>query len=519
MVARCIYGVDKNPLAVELCRVALWLEGHAEGWPLTFLDHRIKCGDSLVGVLDLAVLEAGLPDEAFEPVGGDDRKLAAGLKKHNRQERSSQLYVFNAGDALDLAPLAAAAARLAAIPDDTPANVRRKQAAYDALLNDPRRKRLKDACDLWTAAFFQRMANGEGRMANDGRSLFITSEAVNRALAGDLGNPQLVARAQAVADAQRFFHWPLEFPEVFERHSEWGMGGGEWRVATPSPFAASGFDVVLGNPPWEMVQHDPEEFFAAREPAIAAAPNMSVRMKMIERLRDTNPALYEEFRRLQHLNDCYKKFLHASERFVLTSRGRINMAYVFAELGLMLVSKSGRAGLLVPTGIMTDSFAQRFSSSVVENGQLINLFDFENREKLFPDVDSRMKFCLLTLGGGRTANGEASPATFAFFAARAEHLRDPRRVFSLTAAEIARINPNTRTLPVFRTRQDAVLTGAIYQRVPVLVNEHTGKNPWNVSFKLMYVSSDLREPEQVTLPADTRSRHTTYELALLSMVL
>jgi hypothetical protein len=155
VVAHCLYGVDKNPLAVELCRVALWLESHAAGRPLTFLDHRIKCGDSLVGVLDLAVLEAGIPDEAFEPVSGDDRKLAAGLKKRNRQERDGQLSLFNAGDALDLAPLAAAAARLAAIPDDTPANVRRKQAAYDALLADPRRKRLKDACDLWTAAFFQ----------------------------------------------------------------------------------------------------------------------------------------------------------------------------------------------------------------------------------------------------------------------------------------------------------------------------------------------------------------------------
>jgi hypothetical protein len=128
----------------------------------------------------------------------------------------------------------------------------------------------------------------------------------------------------------------------------------------------------------------------------------------------------------------------------------------------------------------------------VAKGQLASLFDFENREKLFPDVDSRMKFCLLTLGGGRTANGEAadgegrmangrmadgesSPATFAFFATRAEHLRDPRRVFGLTAAEIARINPNTRTLPVFRTRQDAALTKAIYARVPVLVGVANGE--------------------------------------------
>jgi hypothetical protein len=94
VIAHCIYGVDKNPLAVELARVALWLESHAPDRPLTFLDHRIKCGNSLVGVLDLAVLEAGIPDEAFEPVAGDDRRLATGLKKRNRQERSGQLYMI-----------------------------------------------------------------------------------------------------------------------------------------------------------------------------------------------------------------------------------------------------------------------------------------------------------------------------------------------------------------------------------------------------------------------------------------
>jgi hypothetical protein len=501
VVAHCIYGVDKNPLAVELCRVALWLEGHAAGRPLTFLDHRIKCGDSLVGVLDLAVLEAGIPDEAFEPVSGDDRKLATGLKKRNRQERDGQLIMFNAaGNALDLAPLAAAAARLAAIPDDTPADVRRKQAAYDALLADPRRKRLKDACDLWTAAFFQRMANDEGRVANgegrmgDGRALFITSEAVNRALAGDLGNPQLVARAQALADAQRFFHWPLEFPEVFERQA----ADGEWRIAngepstTPhspstirhSPPTAPGFDVVLGNPPWEMVQHDPEEFFASRNPEIAKAANMSKRVKMIEKLRDENPYLYNEFFEQQHVSDCYKKFLHASGRFVRTGIGRINLAYVFAELGSTLVSNLGRAGLIVPTGLMTDSFAQQFSSSIIADNRLVSLFDFENREKLFPAVISLMKFCLITING---TGDPRQQARFAFFCHRPEDIRNPLKLLFLTPHELAAINPNTRTLPVFRTRQDADLTRAIYRRVPILVNEKTGENPWGIRFKLMFM--------------------------------
>ena len=122
----------------------------------------------------------------------------------------------------------------------------------------------------------------------DGRALFITSEAVNRALAGDLGNLQLVARAQALAAAQRFFHWPLEFPEVFERQA----ADGEWRIAngepstTPhspsttrhspstirhSPPTAPGFDVILGNPPWERIKLQEEEFFAGRDAEIAGA--------------------------------------------------------------------------------------------------------------------------------------------------------------------------------------------------------------------------------------------------------
>ena len=479
VVAHCIYGVDKNPLAVELCRVALWLESHAEGKPLTFLDHRIKCGDSLVGVLDLETLRAGLPDEAFEPVSGDDRKLAAGLKKRNRQERSGQLSMFNAEAALDLAPLAAAAARLEAIPDDAPADVRRKDAAYKALLDDPRRKRLKDACDLWTAAFFQRMANGEGRVANgegrvgNGRALFITSEAVNRVLAGDLDNPQLLAQAQALAAAHPFFHWPLEFPEVF---------------------ATAGFDVILGNPPWERIKLQDEEFFANRDAEIAKAPNAAARKRRIAELPKADPSLWAAYQDALHAAESASRFLRGSGVYPLTGRGDINTYSVFAERARGLLGAQGRAGLIVPTGIATDATNQFFFADLVAKGQLVSLFDFENREGLFPGVHRSYKFCLLTLAGGRMANGqvaddegrmangegqmadgESSPATFAFFATRAEHLRDPRRLFTLTADEIARINPNTRTLPVFRTRQDAALTKAIYARVPVLVQVANGE--------------------------------------------
>ncbi|MBC7335377.1 MAG: hypothetical protein H5U01_03765, partial [Clostridia bacterium] len=158
------------------------------------------------------------------------------------------------------------------------------------------------------------------------------------------------------------------------------------------------------------------------------------------------------------------------------------MAYVFAELMFKLIGSEGRVGMVVPTGLMTDSFAQQFSSHILESNHVVSLYDFENREKLFPAVDSRYKFSLLTLSGEPTKESE-----FAFFLTRTEHLGDPQRRFTLVPEDLALLNPNTRTCPVFRTRQDAELTKAIYRRAPVLVNERTGENPWGVRFLLMFM--------------------------------
>ena len=226
VVAHCIYGVDKNPLAVELCRVALWLEAHCAGKPLTFLDHRIRCGDSLVGVLDLGVLERGIPDEALHPVSTDTKAVAALLKKRNRNERraleSGQMrFPFAPERIVDA--LGAKHHDIEAIADDAPAAVREKKSRYDRLLADPERLRIAEACDLWTATFFQRYTP---ELTTSPAA--ITTDAVTDRLA-DRAHPQALAAAQAIASEHRFFHWPLEFPEVFTE---------------------GGFDVVLSNPPY-----------------------------------------------------------------------------------------------------------------------------------------------------------------------------------------------------------------------------------------------------------------------------
>ncbi|MGQ9825675.1 MAG: Eco57I restriction-modification methylase domain-containing protein, partial [Desulfotomaculales bacterium] len=462
VIAHCLYGVDKNPMAVELCKVALWIEGHKPGKPLTFLDHRILCGDSLVGVLDPAVLAKGIPDEAYEAVEGDEKEAARALKKRNREERENLTFGF--AGAGETARPPDEHRKLSGLPDDTLAQVRQKAELYRAM----RRRggawwRRQTAGHLWTAAFFAPLIMEAGR-----ENRVPTSDTLFRQLENRGPDPRAVGTAWELAQKHRFFHWPLEFPEVFEQ---------------------GGFDVVLCNPPWERIKLQEEEFFATRDREIANALNKAERRRLIKALPDTNPVLWEEYQEAKHAAEAQSKFLRASGRFPLTARGDINTYSVFAELFSQLLCPGGRAGVVLPTGIATDDTNKHFFAHLVETGRLASLYDFENREGIFPAVDSRYKFSLLTMRG---RGEEKIPLRFAFFLTRPVQLHDGRRVFELSPEDLALFNPNTRTCPVFRTREDAELTKKIYRRVPVLMNEHKGENPWGVTFKqgLFNMSSD-----------------------------
>lgn len=466
VIGHCIYGVDKNPLAVELCKVALWIESCAPGKPLTFLDHRIKCGDSLVGVLDLKVLKEGIPEAAFQPVAGDEPAVARALRERNRQERSAPVLFFHPAaqfdTAAELGRLKAECGPLAALPDDTPAQVREKARLYEKLRGAGTTWwRDNTACHIFTAAFFASLTT-----AADRANRIPTNGVLFDYLGGREPDARYTAAAWEFAQRHNFFHWPLEFPEVF---------------------AVGGFDVVLCNPPWERIKLQEEEFFATRDPEIARALNKTARERLIKALPATNPRLWQEYAEAKHAAEALSKFLRGSGRFPLTARGDINTYSVFAELFAQLVRPGGRAGIVLPTGIATDDTNKHFFAHLVEKGQLASLYDFENREGIFPGVHKSYKFCLLTLRG---AGGSSEPQRFAFFLTRTDHLRDDRRIFTLDHEDFALLNPNTRTCPVFRTREDAELTKKIYRRVPVLVNERTGENPWGVSFLRMFDMSN-----------------------------
>jgi len=472
VVARCIYGVDLNPMAVELAKVSLWLEALEPGKPLGFLDAHIKHGNALLGVTP-ALLAGGIPDGAFKPIEGDDKKIAAAVKKRNAAERGGQLsfhteeriWVSNAAFAASLRDITAARV-------DTLRDVRLQSSRFRELEQSTDYLRAVHIADAWCAAFVWPKWQGAPTPVTEG-------------VFRDLQNPgagiPVSTNEEIIRLAQRykFFHWHLEFPEVFE------VSGTAHAGMDSFIGWAGGFSCVLGNPPWEQVQVDAREFFASKHPRIAQAANMSTRNRLIKKLGQDDPALFAEFATEARANDGFKHFIHASGRFPLTAFGRLNTYSLFTEQSRLVTASDGRTGQIVPSGIATDSFNQHFFRDIVQHGSLASLYDFENAAPLFPDVHRSFKFSLLTLVGHA---GHEPAATFAFFLHDPAELDEAGKAYRLTPGEIALLNPNTGTSPVFRSRRDAEITLAIYRRVPVLLEEgHPNGNPWALKFQLMFM--------------------------------
>lgn len=470
VVSRCIHGVDRNPMAVELAKVALWIESVTPGQPLGFLDANIRCGDALLGVFNLAVLDEGVPDEAYKPLTGDNKPAAKYYALQNKAARKGQGQFDWATGAGAMPPtqLATTLSTIRRMTEETVGQVERKRAAF-AEWERGGAYGTRVACDLYVAAFLLPKTEVP---ENHGRHMVPTTADVRIRLAGGNVYGPLEAAAVDAAVTARVFHWPLAFPDVMVARGD-GLGGR--------------FDVVLGNPPWEVLQLGEEEYFEGRAPEIAALKG-STRKKAIAALEAGHPEMFADYARDKRTFEAMNDFARASGRFDLSARGKVNTYGLFAEHFLNLTRESGRAGIIVPTGIATDATTAPFFGHLVETQRLARLFDFENSAPIFPGVHRSFKFSLLTIGSG------VREAEFAFFLTGPVQLDDPHRRFTLSPGEIARINPNTKTAPVFRAREDARLTAAIYDRLPVLIEEGKGAagNPWGVEFRqgLFNMTSD-----------------------------
>jgi hypothetical protein len=473
-VARCcLYGVDRNPMAVELTKVALWIETVDPGLPLGFFDAQIRCGESLLGVFDLTALQAGIPDAAYKPLAGDDRDTARYYLQANRAAKSGQGgFDFSTGQAAmpAMKPLALDFSGFRDLPEDTVEQIGAKAARFEDLRERQAFVRAKAAADLYVAAFLLPKTRGAPSGAS-ARTVPTTEELWMALEQGKIREAMM--EAPKAASRARAFHWPLEVPDVM---------------------AKGGFDVTLGNPPWERIKLQEQEFFATRSPEIAGAPNKAARERLIKSLEKASKGtkermLFDDFMMAKREAEASSEFVRVpggeGGRFALTGRGDVNTYALFAELFANLARD--HAGVILPTGIATDATTAPFFAALVERKRLSSLISFENEEFIFPSVHHSFKFCLLTV----VSIPEEEPR-FAFFLRSVAALAQAERSFSLSPEAITRLNPNTRTAPVFRSRADADLTAKIYANAPVLIDEGKGAegNPWGVSFARLFDMSN-----------------------------
>ena len=392
VIGRCLYGVDINPMAAELCRVSLWLEALEPGKPLSFLDRHIRVGNSLLGTT-LNAVTGYLPDDTFKSIEGDDKVVCTRLKKRNQQERDGRQMdlglpmVAEARAQYDT--LASRSRRIDQAPDDSLDAIRKKTEQFRRLVVSPEYRHQQMIADAWSAAFvWPKTADAPTPITTDAiRRLEESVDALDEAQCVEL---------ERLANRYQFFHWKLAFPEVFER---------------------GGFDVVLGNPPWETLSPDAKEFFSTYEPAVRAM-SPTDQEAAYERLlgQPDIASRWKEYRR-----DLYAAvhFLKSSGRYGLFAPGNLgkgdfNAYRMFVETALTITRPQGAAAQFVPEGLYNGANATAIREELFDNFRLVKLAGFENTKevwfRILPfDVHVGTKFCLyVALKSGRTRQFEAA---------------------------------------------------------------------------------------------------------------
>ena len=449
VLKRCIYGVDKNPLTVELAKVSLWLHSFTVGAPLSFLDHHLRCGDSLIG-----------------------------LRVHDATEEMKRLGKMYSPSAIQAAENATGGMqRIEEMSDADISEVEESASLFHEVEKTTAELRslLDTLCGVsWLAAGMKKKARGEfeaplvGAFALGEEEAFalLTDGPASVAAADPIRQrtfwpafSEMWRSARQIAGRERFLHWQAAFPGVWQG----------WQDDRPK----GGFDAVIGNPPWDRIKLQEVEWFATRSPELALAPTAAARRRGIKELRDDGDPLAAQFDAAKLRADRLGQLIRACGHYPLLGGGDINLYSLFVERSMRLIKPDGIVGLLTPSGIYADKTAARFFKSVSTSGRVGGLFDFENRRlgtnlpPFFPDVDSRFKFCAFIFGGEERGFDQTDCA---FFLHDTAAIQDGERCFPLAAADFARVNPNTGTAPVFRTRRDADITRRIYERHPVLVD-------------------------------------------------
>jgi hypothetical protein len=491
VIGRCLYGVDINEMSAELCRVTLWLEAIEPGKPLSFLDHHIRVGNSLIGTTP-ELIKGGIPDGVYDVIEGDDKEACSALKKQNRRENPKLGEWFSADEAAIRDKLHQAALAIDEMDDSRPEDVHRKEAAFRDAQQNKDFQKAWDFADLWCAAFVikKQFAGGtaaippslETSMPNPQPStvqtgLFGGSEDVSKAKTKKAKAPSravsevpfgittqhlldcveggaladsLHIEVKRLAKQYQFFHFHLAFPEVF---------------------AQGGFDLSLGNPPWDTLSPDQREFFGQW---VSGLRSMSPEKQKLE----IDGLLADETISTRWTDHCrylftLVNFLKNSGVYTLFAPGNLgkgdfNTYRMFIELALRKIRIGGRAAMVVPGGLYGGANASSIRKHMFDECRLTHIFGLINTSRgWFENVDIDRFAAFAAKRGGRTTTirtqfGLKSP----------EELLRP--AVDIEADPIRQLAPDTYAIPDIRNVSELTTSRKIYGSCPAFGGRASG---------------------------------------------
>ncbi|MFI7131329.1 Eco57I restriction-modification methylase domain-containing protein [Nonomuraea sp. NPDC050153] len=449
IVERCIYGVDLNPMAVELAKVSLWLATAAAGKPLSFLDSHLRCGNAVIGA------SVGTWEGVPAPAQGTRGKAA-------QPANEDQGSLFDL-DEPDLTSVIRVRKSLAVSPSDDRLQIRAKEQRFTRLLEGRDFARLQAMGDWWVAPFFEGPLMftdsnlRDPRTGQEAKPLRGNSSrwrTFRKQLKDGNALPELYQGVTtAVREGIRPFHWEIEFPEVFFD------ADGRRR-------ADAGFDAMIGNPPWEGITFKAAEFYGRFDPAYSLLRKKDEKFARQATLDERPEVVAARKRADAHLAGV-KSFIGASGEYrMLYAHGTtFNYYRTFLERELSLLAPGGRLGLVIDSGVISDAATAEHRRELLERCTIEQFVLCDNVNKIFP-IDSREQFLLLVAKVG----GATDPLPFTSGVSQLEHLLAlESRTLPIPRATIEALAPDTLAIPDARDLSLLDLLTAIYKGKPLLL--------------------------------------------------
>lgn len=434
-------------MAVELAKVSLWINSCVENMPLNFLDHHIKCGNSLIGASP-ELLKKGVPDEAFLPLNPNEKEISKKIRFRNSMQRNDRM-ITEFQSLRDQKHEAREFALLDNLNEKTTEDIEIKKKKYLQLTSSLDAKKRKDIADAWVATFFWSLNQGASEPPTQGSLRLMQNKGIESI------EKNTAETIRELSAKYSFFHWHLEFPDIFESENK-------------------GFDCLIGNPPWDMIKENSDEFFSFYDENYRSLN--SKEKKKLQKEICLTPSIQEKWSNYENYFAHITKYCVHSGVFTYQGTGHLNAFKLFLERACQIIGVTGRFGLLVPSGIYTDEGCTELRKFLFEKTKLEELFCFENRQKIFP-IHSSFKFVILVAQKGGST--EKFAAGFMLHdldvlpALRANGLKLP-------VSLVRSFSPDTLSVMEFVNQDEIYLMEKLYGKVPLLGTKLEGL--WNVVF-------------------------------------